>query len=153
RAPRQHRQELRMRRSVFVLLLGLAAGLPAAAQPSAAATPSAARQARDTAFLSIGSERVDARVFEPHAARVRVYGPDGRQVSEWDNELWVGDAAGRPVLRWSTTSRPVAGFPNRPMSRLLQTYGGITMAPLGYLSISGTGGYVSLAIDGNRMRG
>lgn len=137
-----------------VLALALLALTPALATPLAAqpAQPAAAA-ARDTIFLSVGSPRVDARLFRPHAARVRVYAPDGRLVQEWDNELWVGDSAGRPVLRWSTTSRPVEGFPGRPMTRLLQTYDGITMAPLGFLSISGTGSYVSLAIDGNRVRG
>jgi hypothetical protein len=143
-----------MRRIPFLLLLASAPARPALAQPVASpAAASSTTAARDTVFLTVGSPRVDARVFEPHAARVRVYAPDGRQVSEWDNELWVGDSAGRRVLRWSTTSRPVAGFPNRPMSRLLQTYDGITMAPLGYLSLSGTGSYVALTIDGNRMSG
>ncbi len=130
---------------------GLVSSLVVLASTLAAAELAA--QSRDTVFLTVGSPRVDARLFKPHGARVRVYGADGRQIQEWDNELWVGDSAGRPVLRWSTTGRPVAANPGRPLSRLLQTYDGITMTPLGFLSASSTGAYTSLQIDGRRVRG
>lgn len=118
-----------------------------------ALVPLAAHAQPDTTFLEVGSPRVDARIFKPHAARVRIYDASGRQTAEWDNELWVGDSAGRPVMRWSTVGRPVAANPNRPLSRLLQTYDGRTMLPLGYVSSSNTGSYLQLTIDGRRVRG
>lgn len=109
----------------------------------------------DTIFLEVGSPRVDASVFKPHAARVRVYsGPgSGTLVSEWDNELTLGDSAGRRVMRWITTSRPVPGNPNRPLARIFQTYDAVTLAPYGYVSSTNTGAYTQLAIDGRQVRG
>ena len=107
--------------------------------------------AADTIRLEVGSPAVDARVYKPHRARVRIHmgGPDGPVTSEWMNELTLGDSAGRPVMRWVTTTLlgPLKG------SALRQTYDGITMAPLGWTSEQTTGAVTRLAINGNRVVG
>lgn len=110
-------------------------------------------QRTDTLFLHVGSKEVDASLFKPHAARVRIYGPTGVITNEWDNELFLGDSAGRPVMRWSTIRRPVASNPGRPMSTLLQTYDAKTLAPYGYLSYNSEGAYLQLTINGKQVRG
>lgn len=111
------------------------------------------REAADTIFLEVGSPRVDASLFKPHAARVRIYNAAGVQTAEWDNELTIGDSAGKKVMRWITTGRPVAANPTRPLGRILQTYDAVTMQPYGYVSASNTGAYVQLAIDGRSVKG
>jgi hypothetical protein len=120
-----------------------------------AALTSAAPTPADTIFLEVGSPLVNASLFKPHAARVRVYqgSGEGTLVSEWDNELTIGDSAGRKVMRWITTSRLVPGNMARPLSRLFQTYDAVTMQPYGYVSMSTTGAYVQLAIDGRKVKG
>ncbi len=120
---------------------------------TASIVPAQARPARDTIFLEIGSPRVDASFFKPHGARVRIYNAQGVQTAEWDNELSVGDSAGRRVMRWITTGRPVYGNPSRPLSRLFQTYDAVTMQPYGYVSAANTGAYIQLTIDGRSVRG
>jgi hypothetical protein len=112
-----------------------------------------ARHARDTIFLEVGSPRVDASLFRPHAARVRIYNAEGVQTAEWDNELTLGDSAGRKVMRWITTGRPVPANPTRPLGRIYQTYDAVTMQPYGYVSSSNTGAYTQLAIDGRSVKG
>jgi hypothetical protein len=115
----------------------------------------ATAQTVDTIFLDVGSKQVDASLFQPHAARVRVYtGPaPGTLTAEWDNELYLADSAGRRVMRWITTGRPVPATPNRPLIRLFQTYDAVTLAPYGYLSTSSTGAFLQLSIDGRQVRG
>lgn len=115
--------------------------------------PAGAAAGQDTVVVAVGSPLVDGTVFKPHAARVRIYNPQGVLTAEWDNELRVGDSAGRAVARWITTGRPVPAFPNRPLLRLLQTFDLKTVAPLGYVLMSSTGAYTQLAIDGTRVRG
>lgn len=107
----------------------------------------------DTVHLHVGSPAIDGRVFTPHAARVRVYNAQGTLVQEWDNELFLGDSAGRPVMRWITTGRPVPANPTRPLVRILQTYDAVTLAPYGYLSTSSTGAYLQLSLTGTRVQG
>ena len=109
-------------------------------------------QRSDTVFVEVGSAAIDGRIFQEHAARVRIYRGDSL-VAQWLNELRLGDSAGRPVMRWTTTGEKVPLNPNRPLSVLRQTYDGITMAPLGYSSVASTGARMSVAIDGNRVRG
>jgi hypothetical protein len=106
----------------------------------------------DTMFVEVGSPMVDARVFKPHAARVRIYRGDSL-VAQWLNELHVGDSAGRPVNRWVTTGEAVPLLPNRPLNVLRQTYDGVTMAPRGYHSQGNSGAWISVSIDGNAVRG
>jgi hypothetical protein len=127
--------------------------LVAAALTVAGTADAQARTARDTIFLEIGSPRVDASLFKPHAARVRIYNAQGVQTAEWDNELTLGDSAGRRVMRWITTGRPVPANPTRPLGRIFQTYDAVTMQPYGYVSSSNTGAYVQLAIDGRSVKG
>jgi hypothetical protein len=110
------------------------------------------RAQSDTLFTEVGSPMVDARVFKPHAARVRIYRGDSL-VAQWLNELHVGDSAGRPVNRWVTTGEAVPLLPNRVLNVLRQTYDGITMAPRGYNSQSSSGAWISVSIDGKAVRG
>ena len=109
-------------------------------------------QRGDTVFTEVGSPAIDGRIFKAHAARVRIYRGDSL-VAQWLNELRLGDSAGRPVMRWVTTGEPVPLNPNRVLSVLRQTYDAATMAPLGYSSKANNGAWISLAIDGNRVRG
>lgn len=134
------------RLSCVALAVALAAALPVGSDAQA-------RPVRDTTFLEIGSPRVDASILTPHGARVRIYNAQGVQTAEWDNELTLGDSAGRRVMRWITTGRPVAANPTRPLGRIFQTYDAVTMQPYGYVSASNTGAYTQLAIDGRRVRG
>lgn len=117
----------------------------------AAATPLVAQRA-DTVFAEIGSSAIDGRFMRPHAARVRIYRGDSL-VQQWLNELRLGDSAGRPIMRWVTTSEAVPLVPNRPLSVLRQTYDARTLAPMGYSSTSTSGASMHLTIDGTRVRG
>ena len=104
---------------------------------SAGATDAAA-QTRDTIFVEVGHPSINGRLMQPHAARVRIYRGD-TLVSQWLNELTLGDSAGRRVMRWVTTAEPVPAFPDRVTSVLRQTYDARTLAPLGYWSTASTG--------------
>lgn len=122
--------------------------------PMTAVTPVAA-QASDTIRLEVGAREVNGTVYQPHAARVRVrIGSDtSRVVSEWTNELTVGDSAGRAVHRWVTkgTQYPPNGQP--VTWELRQTFDAVTLAPLGYLSTRSNGLRVQLRINGTSVRG
>ncbi len=108
----------------------------------------------DTIFLEVGSPLVNGTLFKPHRARVLVYGADGRTVmNDWINELTLGDSAGRKIMRWVTTSQPVAGNPNRPLSDLRQTYDAVTLAPYGYSLKVSNGATTQLTINGREVRG
>lgn len=113
----------------------------------------APRAQADTIFIEVGSPQLDASFFKPHAARVRIYNGQGVQTAEWDNELTLGDSAGRRVMRWITTGRPVASNPGRPLQRLFQTFDLITLAPLGFVASSNTGAFTQLKIDGKKVTG
>jgi hypothetical protein len=109
----------------------------------------------DTLWLTVGSPEVHSSRFVPHAARVRVRvgEGEGRLVSEWTNELTLGDSAGRPIHRWVTlgTQYPQNG---EPLTwDLRQTFDAETMAPLSYVSTSSTGASLTLRIDGQRVTG
>jgi len=108
---------------------------------------------QDTVRIEVGSPRVDGRAYQPHRARVRVHinSVDSPPVNEWTNELTIGDSAGRPVMRWVTLGQfDSAGNPGFD---LRQTMDHVTLAPLGYRLKTRAGVDVSLAMDGNRMRG
>lgn len=115
------------------------------------ASPPSLPSRPDTVRIEVGSRAVNARVYKPHRARVRVRdgGPDGRVTNEWVNELTLGDSAGRPIMRWITTSMigPQAG------NTLKQTYDGETMAPIAYLSQQNSGASTQFQIEGNRVVG
>jgi hypothetical protein len=113
---------------------------------------SAQAQSRDTVFAEVGSPAIDGRFFQNHAARVRIYRGD-TLTAEWVNELTMGDSAGRRVMRWVTTSKPVPAFPNRVLTVLRQTYDAQTLAPLGYWLEASNGAFTRLAIDGKMARG
>jgi hypothetical protein len=110
-------------------------------------------QTADTLRIGVGSPLVDGSIYKPHRARVRVHlnSLDTPPTNEWTNELTVGDSAGRKVARWVTLGQfdenRVPGFDLR------QTFDLVTLAPLGYRLKTRAGVDVSLAIDGNRMRG
>lgn len=116
------------------------------------AVSTAGGQSVDTVFADVGSPAIDARLFQPHAARVRIYRGD-TLVAQWTNELSLGDSAGRRVMRWVTTGEPVPANPTRPLGVLRQTYDAITLAPLGYSNIVNTGAFSHLTIDGPRVTG
>lgn len=115
-------------------------------------TSVASAQTADTIFAEIGHQAIDGRFMQPHAARVRIYRGD-TLVSQWLNELTLGDSAGRRVMRWVTTSEAVPAFPNRPLSVLRQTYDARTLAPMGYSTTVSNGAGASLAIDGRSVKG
>jgi hypothetical protein len=107
----------------------------------------------DTVRIEVGSPAVNGGVYRPHRARVRVHlgSLDSPPTNEWTNELTIGDSAGRKVMRWVTLGQfdanRVAGFDLR------QTFDLVTLAPMGYNLKTRNGALVSLAIEGNRMRG
>ena len=109
-------------------------------------------QSRDTVFVEVGSPAIDGRFFKNHAARVRIYRGD-TLAAEWVNELTMGDSAGRRVMRWVTTGKPVPAFPNRVLTVLRQTYDARTLAPLGYWVEASNGAFTRLAIDGKTAKG
>jgi hypothetical protein len=119
---------------------------------SAFAATAVQAQRADTVFVEVGSPLIDASFMQPHAARVRIYRGD-TLTAVWVNRLTLGDSAGRRIMRWVTTSEPVASNPNRVLSVLRQTYDAVTLAPLGYWSEANSGAYVRLAIDGKTARG
>ena len=133
--------------ATLCVLLGMPCPVGAATQVLA--------QARDTIRLEVGSKEVNGKVYQPHAARVRVrIGSDtSRVTSEWTNELTVGDSAGRAVHRWVTkgTQYPPNAAP--VTWELRQTYDAVTLAPYGYLSERSNGARTQLTINGTRVRG
>src|SRR5690606_9728719 len=125
---------------------------PLIALALSAAVMDAAAQAPDTIFAEVGHPSIDGRLMRPHAARVRIYRGD-TLVSQWLNELTLGDSAGRAIMRWVTTGEPVPAFPDRVISVLRQTYDARTLAPMGYWTTASTGASVRVAIDGRSVKG
>ena len=118
-----------------------------------ATAPAQSSAPGDTIRIEVGSPAVNGSLYLPHRARVRVHlnSVETPPVNEWTNELTIGDSAGRKVMRWVTLgdidATGTAGFDLR------QTFDLVTLAPLGYNLSMSNGVRVSLAIDGNRMRG
>jgi hypothetical protein len=115
------------------------------------ATPAAS----DTIRLEVGSREINGKVYEPHAARVRVRVGDGEGqiVAEWTNELTHGDSAGRPIHRWVTKGTRRSPDGNTITWEIRQTYDAVTLAPYGYAASSSAGTWSKLALDGVRVRG
>jgi hypothetical protein len=128
-----------MRLPITVLLTGLASSVATA-------------QTGDTTRVDVGSALVDASFMKPHAARVKIYRGDSL-VSQWVNELTIGDSAGRRIMRWVTTGEPARDNPNRPLTVLRQTYDARTLAPLGYHNAGNSGAFTRLRIDGTSVTG
>jgi len=128
------------------MLLALATVASLAAAPPAPA---------DTLWLRVGSPEVRNSRFVPHAARVRVRvgEGEGRLVSEWTNELTLGDSAGRPIHRWVTLGTQYPAGREPVTFDLRQTFDAETMAPLSYVSTSSAGTSATLRIDGPRVTG
>jgi hypothetical protein len=103
----------------------------------------------DTVTIEVGSAHLNGRVFEPHAARVRVYVGDAL-TNEWTNELTLADSAGRRVMKWVT--RTVTS-PSGVMNELHQTYDAVTLAPYVYNSTSSNGAFTRLVLSGKDVRG
>jgi hypothetical protein len=111
--------------------------------------------ASDTIRLEVGSPEVNGRVYEPHAARVRVRvgEGEGRIVAEWTNELTHGDSAGRPIHRWITKGTRFLPSGDTVRWEIRQTYDAVTLAPYGFASTSSTGAYSRLRLEGRRVSG
>lgn len=109
----------------------------------------------DTIRLEVGSREINGKIYEPHAARVRVYVGEGtgQLVAEWTNELTHGDSAGRPVHRWVTKGTRRSPDGSSVTWELRQTYDAVTLAPYGHAASSSAGTWSRLALDGTRVRG
>jgi hypothetical protein len=118
-----------------------------------ALSPTTDAPAADTIRIEVGSPLIDGSVYKPHRARVRVHlnSLDTPPTNEWTNELTVGDSAGRKVARWVTLGQ--FDSTGTPGFDLRQTFDLVSLAPLGYRLRTRAGADISLAIDGNRMRG
>lgn len=103
----------------------------------------------DTIRLQVGSTRVNARVYVPHAARVRVYVGDSL-TNEWTNELTLGDSAGRRVMRWVTKT---VYSPTGVKTELRQTYDAVTLTPYSLFSQSTNGAFTRVTFSGREVRG
>ena len=116
-------------------------------------TPSVASS--DTIRLEVGSREINGKVYEPHAARVRVRvgEGEGQVVAEWTNELTHGDSAGRPIHRWVTKGTRSLPDGNTVTWEIRQTYDAVTLAPYGYAASSSAGTWSKLTLDGVRVRG
>jgi hypothetical protein len=127
--------------AVCIALLGLSAGITLP-------------QVADTLRLEVGSPEVDGRRFPPHLARNRVYiGDNPTPVTDWTNQLTVGDSAGVSVMRWVTRGRQRAPDGGEATWELLQTYNARTLAPMAYSNTYSTGVFTHFTIDGTRVRG
>jgi hypothetical protein len=109
----------------------------------------------DTVRLEVGSREINGRVYEPHAARVRVRvgEGEGQVVAEWTNELTHGDSAGRPIHRWVTKGTRHMPDGSTVNWEIRQTYDAVTLAPYGYAASSSAGTWSKLTLDGTRVRG
>lgn len=130
-----------MRRVTLLLLL-----LPA---------PVAAQTSAEVLRLEVGAKEVDGRVYQPHAAKVRVYvGPgQGTMRSEWTNVLTVGDSAGRPLHYWLTTGTQITPAGDTVRWELRQIYDAITLQPYSIVRTASNGLESRLTIDGVRVHG
>ncbi|HET9440920.1 MAG TPA: hypothetical protein VFO52_12150 [Longimicrobiales bacterium] len=130
------------RASVVTLTILLACAEHAYAQSNA-----------DVLRLEVGAREVDGRVYQPHAARVRVYvGADVKR-SEWTNVLRVGEAGGRLMHYWTTTGAQVTPAGDTVHWELKQTYDAITLQPYSIARTASNGMAVNLTIDGLRVHG
>jgi hypothetical protein len=105
--------------------------------------------------LEVGAKEVDGRVYQPHAAKVRVYvGPDqGTIRGEWTNVLTVRDSAGRKLHYWLTTGASVTPAGDTVRWELRQIYDAITLQPYSIVRTASNGAQSRLRIDGLRVHG
>jgi hypothetical protein len=140
--------------SAVAAVIAVAVASPSSIRAATPAFPSTGAGATppDTLDLRIGSAEVDGRIFGPHRARNVVY-IDGSPtpVSSWTNELVLGDSAGIPVMRWTSTSEPLK--PGDVTWQLRQTYDARSLEPYGYWLTVSTGAETKLALKGNRIHG
>lgn len=120
---------------------------------AATAAPTVSRG--DTVWVEVGSEKVDGRVYKPHAARVRVWTDksESKMATEWTNVLTIGDSAGREVHRWVTTGARATPAGDTVKWVLRQTYDARTLQPYGIVRTLSDGSGSSFRIDGKRMVG
>jgi hypothetical protein len=110
--------------------------------------------AADTIRIEVGSNKVNGKVYAPHAARVRVrIAGDTAITADWTNHLTLGDSAGRPVMRWVTKGTRRQPDGKTQTWQILQTYDQATLAPLGYWLSSSAGADVRLTFEGQKVRG
>ena len=109
----------------------------------------------DTLRLQVGSPEVNGAVYPEHRARNRVYRGDAGSppVTQWTNELTVGDSAGRPVMRWVTRGGQTGTESGGATWELHQTYDARTLSPYTYSLRTSSGAFTELTIDGTRVRG
>ena len=112
-----------------------------------------AQAASDALRLDVGAPEVDGRVYQPHAARVRVYVGDGPMRAQWTNVLQVGDSAGRPVHYWTTTGTSITQSGDTLRWELQQTYDAITLQPYSIVRTGSNGMESRLTIDRTRVHG
>jgi hypothetical protein len=113
----------------------------------------AVMQSSDTVRLQVGAKEVDGRVYKPHAAKVKVYTPEGRVRSEWTNVLTVRDSAGKQLHFWLTTGTQVTPAGDTAHWELRQVYDAVTLQPYSIVRTASNGTYSSLRIDGLRVHG
>ena len=130
------------RAALFSLGLLLTAALDGAAQTSG-----------DVLRLDVGAKEVDGRVYQPHAAKVRIYVGDKPTGAEWTNVLQVGDSVGRPVHYWTTTGKSVTPAGDTIKWELQQTYDAITLQPYSIVRTASNGLESRLKIEGTRVTG
>ncbi len=113
-------------------------------------------QPPDTLRLEVGSPGLDARIYAPHAARVRSWigdGPTKQLRSEWTNVLTLGDSAGKRIQRWVTRGTQLAANGDTIHWELKQTYDARTLAPYGIVRTATNGSLSALRIDGKHVTG
>ena len=131
-------------RSALVLLFMVAGSAPMSAQSSS-----------EVLRLEVGARQIDGRVYQPHAAKVRVYvGPgQGTVRSEWTNVLTVGDSAGRQLHYWLTTGTQITPAGDTVRWELRQVYDAVTLQPYSIVRTASNGLESRLRIDGRRVHG
>jgi hypothetical protein len=113
----------------------------------------AVMQAGDTIHLEVGAKQVDGRVYKPHAARVKVYTPEGRVRSEWTNVLTVRDSAGKQLHFWLTSGTQITQAGDTAHWELRQVYDAVTLQPYSIVRTASNGTFSNLRIDGLRVHG
>ncbi len=131
-------------RSALILLFMVAGSAPMSAQSSS-----------EVLRLEVGARQIDGRVYQPHAAKVRVYvGPgQGTVRSEWTNVLTVGDSAGRQLHYWLTTGTQITPAGDTVRWELRQVYDAVTLQPYSIVRTASNGLESRLRIDGRRVHG
>ncbi|HEX6064909.1 MAG TPA: hypothetical protein VFZ04_11850 [Longimicrobiales bacterium] len=114
-----------------------------------------AQTSADVLRLEVGAKEIDGRVYQPHAAKVRVYvGPgQGTVRSEWTNVLTVGDSAGKQLHYWLTTGTQITPAGDTVRWELRQTYDAVTLQPYSIVRTASNGLESRLTIDGVRVHG